>query len=342
MAVSAAVPAQTAAKTKSRPDRLRGSGRPVLHRLTLADHARLRRLARLEDVADAEVVDRTGERRSDQGPDDRYPEVVVDIAVVARHRLAAPARDPREHPRSEVSGGVDGVAGVGAEGDADRHHDHAHHERRQVGSDGHVELIGHRPHEQSQEERPDDLVDQWPQEVVEIGCRERGKRAVGGLGCRGALDDVIHLVKVVDRVVVDQEHQGGPDEGAQHLRDPIAGNPAPRQLLADRGTQRDCGVDVRPGDPATDVDGEGDGQRPSPGDEEPITRGLERAGGAAAGAHQSPEHRHHAVSEADQDESAEELRPILADHSGTPAKWQATSRPRVTYGCHAASLWRRE
>src|SRR4051812_11175969 len=65
-----------------------------------------------ERVVDGEVVDEGADHPAEEGADDRYPEVVVDVAVVAWHRHLAPAGDPREHPRAEVTRGVDGVTGV--------------------------------------------------------------------------------------------------------------------------------------------------------------------------------------------------------------------------------------
>ena len=47
--------------------------------------------------------------------DDRYPEVRVDVPVVAGHRDLAPAGDPGEQARAEVARRVDRVAGVGGE-----------------------------------------------------------------------------------------------------------------------------------------------------------------------------------------------------------------------------------
>src|SRR5579875_2912014 len=60
-----------------------------------------------EHVADTEVVDERADKRTGERPDDRYPHVAVDVAVVAGNRDALETRDPRPQARPEVSGGVD-------------------------------------------------------------------------------------------------------------------------------------------------------------------------------------------------------------------------------------------
>src|SRR5579875_3427695 len=67
-----------------------------------------------EDVADAEVVDEAADQGADERPDDRYPEVVVHVAVIARHRDRLESRHPGPQAGTEVAGGVDRVARVRA------------------------------------------------------------------------------------------------------------------------------------------------------------------------------------------------------------------------------------
>ena len=157
----AAAPCQPAAPAELRfGSGLECPGRPILNGLSNPDHSRLGRFARLQDVLDEHVVEDRRYRATDQRPDDRHPEVAADVGVVPRHRDLPPSRDPREDARPEVTSRIDRVAGVGTERDADRHDDHAHDPRRHVRPDREVPLIGHRPHEQDEEERTHDLVDQ--------------------------------------------------------------------------------------------------------------------------------------------------------------------------------------
>jgi hypothetical protein len=65
---------------------------------------------------------------------------------------------------------------------------------------------------------------------------------------------------------------------------------------------------VGPADPAGHVDPEGDGQRPPPGDQQPVAAGGEDLGAAAGLVEGGDRHGDHAVAEGDQDEGAEELR----------------------------------
>src|SRR5579875_3014644 len=88
---------------------------------------------RVQDVADEEVIDEHADDAADERADDRYPEVVAEVE--ARHVVApgkghlSPPREEGEQARPEVAGRVDGVAGVGAEGHADRCHGEADDQR---------------------------------------------------------------------------------------------------------------------------------------------------------------------------------------------------------------------
>src|SRR5204862_1681099 len=83
------------------------SDRFVLHRAAALLDARRRRLAAREQrAANAEVVHERADQRPDAGPDDRYPQVAVDVAVVAGDRHLAPAGDQGEQARTEVARGV--------------------------------------------------------------------------------------------------------------------------------------------------------------------------------------------------------------------------------------------
>jgi hypothetical protein len=81
---------------------------------------------------------------------------------------------------------------------------------------------------------------------------------------------VVDLVVVVDRVVVDEEHEGGADEAPEDLDGPVRQDLVPGQVPTDRGAERDRRVDVRTRDATDRVDGEHDGQTPSPRDQEPV------------------------------------------------------------------------
>ena len=85
--------------------------------------------------------------------------------------------------------------------------------------------------------------------------------------------------------------------------------------------------------PPGHVDRERDRQAPSPGDQQPVARGLEHPGRTAPRSLQGPQHRDHSVAERDQDETAEELGPQLAGEALPPAH---PDRCR-TYGCHTTS-----
>ena len=76
-------------------------------------------------------------------------------------------------------------------------------------------------------------------EKVDVALRSRPRGAQRG-------------VERIDRVVVDEVDQGGADEGADHLRDHVGPDLAPRELPADGERQRHRRVDVGTADaPAT-------------------------------------------------------------------------------------------
>src|SRR4051812_19986139 len=121
-----------------------GAARPVDDVLALLDDFGVGRgPAGEQRLADQPVVDEGADGRSDQGPDKRDPEVRVHVPVVPGHGDLLPALDPGHQPRSEVAGRVDGVARVGAVGQADGHDDEADDDRGQVRLDRRVVLVGH-------------------------------------------------------------------------------------------------------------------------------------------------------------------------------------------------------
>src|SRR6185437_11257817 len=111
-----------------------------------------------EDVSDEEVVDHGPDTAAEQRPDYRYPEIGVDVPVVAREGDLVPAGDGREDARTEVAGRVDRVAGVCAERDSHRNDHKADQERGEVRPHWLVELVDHGEHERHQERRANHLV----------------------------------------------------------------------------------------------------------------------------------------------------------------------------------------
>src|SRR5487761_1212700 len=102
------------------------SHRPLLGHDAGFAPARMRRLslggagpAGVEHVADKPVVDQGSDHASQQGTDDRDPEVVAELeasrVVGAGEGGLPPAEDPGHDARPEVTRGVDGVPGVGSE-----------------------------------------------------------------------------------------------------------------------------------------------------------------------------------------------------------------------------------
>jgi hypothetical protein len=291
---------------------------PWLRQMTLRDRP-LDFLGHLEpgvqDVADEQVVEEDADDASDERPHDGYPEVAAEIktdrVVGAREGDPPPAGDPGEQPGAEVARRVDRVARVRAVGHADRGHGQADGKRRQVGPDRGVPQVDQRDDEDQQERRADDLVDQRPGvAAVEVPGRERGKDRVCRESPAAAPRRLVGDVERVDRVEVHEEHQRGADERADDLGRHVRQDLHPGELAPHRERQRHRRVYVGAAHAAGHPDREGDGHRPSPGDQQPVARGLEDHGGARrpAGPRQAGHgHGDHAVAERYQDERPKEL-----------------------------------
>ena len=287
----------------------------------------------MQDVADEQVVDEHAQGAPDQRPDDGYPEVVAERdtchVVAARQGQLPPSREEREQPGPEVAGRVNGISGVRAVGHPDRRDREADGQRREVGLDGRVPQVNERHHEDQQERRADDLVNERPgHPSAEVLGGERGEDRVGR-ECRAAVPRGTRRgVERVDRVVVHEEDQGGADEAADQLSAPVGQDLGPAEFPSDGEGQGHRRVDVGAAHPARHPDGEGDRHRPSPGDQQPVPCSIEdgRGGGGSAGARQPGHgHRHHTVAERDENETSHELGEEFAVQPG-----DASDRPPFT------------
>src|SRR5215218_1592987 len=131
-----------------------------------------------EHVPDEEVVDDGSHHAADQRSHYRNPEVAVNTWQCH----VAPTGEPREEPRAEVTGRIDGIVSVGPVGHADSATREANQERGEVGLWRLVEGIYEREDKEHQERRADDLVDQGAYVAAEVGGREGGEDAEGGGG----------------------------------------------------------------------------------------------------------------------------------------------------------------
>ena len=143
---------------------------------------------------------------------------------------------------------------------------------------------------------------------------------------------MVNVVVAVDRVLVDPEHERGADERASDLRRPVTGHLLPREAPPQGAGQRDRRIDMRPADPARNVDRERDCESPSPGDEQPVATRIEDRGPASRLVQGGDGHRDHPVAEADQDERADALAGELARGGPPPARRCPPGRGR---GRHA-------
>ncbi|KAJ8577886.1 hypothetical protein ON010_g1317 [Phytophthora cinnamomi] len=219
---------------------------------------------------------------------DRDPEVVV----ARREDLGAPAGAEREQTRTEVARRVHGIARVHAEGHAQSHDHEAEGERSAHGTGRTVALVRDGVDAEHQHGRADELGVEG-RVVGDVVARVSGPTALRLLAVR--VDDVQVLV-LHD---VDDE---GADEGAQQLRDHVAGRLPPRQAAVHAVRERDGRVEVGAADALGAVDADEHADSPAHVDAEPRAVLLLRVGHLVV----------HAHAEDDHDEGAEELGEALA------------------------------
>ena len=150
-----------------------------------------------------------------------------------------------KQPRSEVTGGVQGIATVKAETDAEPEDREAGHPGRHGGARGrhHVPLVRHRADGERQQRRGQHLVP-GPAQVRQVGRGEGGEDG-GGVG-DGAEHPV--LVLIPDQgVPVEEEHQGPAHQRPQVLRGEVVNHAAPGEPAHTRQGHRDGGVEVTSG-----------------------------------------------------------------------------------------------
>ena len=212
--------------------------------------------------------------------------------------LALDGQDGVGAAGAEVAGGVHRVAGGAAEGHA-QGHDEA---RDGPGADGagggchgtHLEgvaLEADRQDDEHEERRGNELGQEVPPRVPDGRHRAEGAE---------------HRVRLVGRgvvvVLVEDVHEEGADEAAEHLGDAVAEHLAPRELARDGEAQGDGRVQVSAGHRAGDEHAHHHGEAPREGDDDPSAAfrlGLvQRCGGA------------HAVTEEDQYEGPDEFEDI--------------------------------
>src|ERR671924_19835 len=284
--------------------------------------------ARDEHVVDEEVVDQRADEPAHKRSDDRDPHIAIDVRVVAGHRDVTPTLDPGEQPWTEVTRGVDRVAGVRPERQADREHQEADEQRPNVHSRGNVELVDQRQDDADQERGADQLVQEWAGDVRVIVRRERGEDAVRGYRVRVTTCDVVGRLEAVDGVLVVQIQDRGRHERPQHLRDHVAGHLAP--LEASEHGERQCprGFDGGAADPPRHIHAHRDRQAPARGYEYPVGLAYEGRIAAAGLVQRGDDHRHDAVAEHDEHEGPQELGAVLAYRGLTPSGSRAQDSHR--------------
>ncbi len=278
-----------------------------------------RRAASQQHVANDAVIGEGADDSPQDGPDYRDPEVGVDVAVVTGEGDRLPPLDPGDHARPEVASGVDRVAGVGAEGQGDREHDQADDEGGEVGLDRRVVLVGQREDDRHEEAGADHLVEERPDPRVQVGRGERREDRVGRDRVRRAARDVLDVLERVDRALVVDVDQERAEERAEQLRADVGQDLGPGEAAAERHRDRHGGIEVRPRDPARDVDPERHAHGPAPGDDQPVTAGRERLRSASGLVEPGDRHRDRPASEGDQREGPEHLRAELAGQTLLPA-----------------------
>ena len=155
-----------------------------------------------------------------------------DYAVV-RTSLAENGQHGVREARSEVAGGIDGVAGESAEAHADGHDDAEH--QNVVHAAGHV---GHLIEAQNGEDEHEG-ADDFTEHVAEtVGNRRRGAE-------HAALD--VGIVGGVELVLEQRIHEARADKGSGHLRDAVAGHHAPAEIAARSERHGERGIEVRAG-----------------------------------------------------------------------------------------------
>src|ERR1700726_4322402 len=230
-------------------------------------------------LVDEGVVDPGAERPANERHSGRHPEV----EVLARNRVRAIPDDEPPDPRTEVTRGIQGrhldrgkQADQGGNDEADR-------DRRQVGRRGHT-VFNDAEDADHQDRGDDDLGSGAPppgilgQVIAGVTDQPRvrpirpedqpARHAV-----RVAAHDLVGGLVVDDDPVPDKRNANRRDERADELRTDVARYLRPWETAAPREAQRNRRVQMRPGNRAARIDGEGD--REPPEKSRPQQAGLE-------------------------------------------------------------------
>ncbi|KAJ8540730.1 hypothetical protein ON010_g12497 [Phytophthora cinnamomi] len=232
-----------------------------------------------------------------------------EVVAACGEDLGAPAGAEREQTRTKVARRVHGIARVHAEGHAQSHDHEAEGEGRAHGTRRAVALVRDGVDAEHEHGRADELGVEG-RVVGDVGARIRGEAALRRLAVR--VDDVQVLV-LHD---VDDE---GAAEGAQQLRQHVAGRLPPRQTAVHAVRERDGSVEVGAAHALGAVDADEHADAPAHVDAEPRAVGVLRVGHLVV----------HAHAEDDHDEGAEELGQALAHvHTLSSSDYNDESSPR--------------
>src|SRR5829696_10077325 len=252
---------------------------------------------------------------------DRDPGVPPVVAAFARY-----GQHGVGDPWAEVARRVNGVPGRPAEGESDAEDEQANDQRVQAAP---YDRRGIAPDRSCVRNDAEDAEDQH--EGADNLCDEVGGCVVDRRrgGEHAELETFVFGLRPVWQV--GQPHDDAADEGPEELRDDVAGHQGPFQIARYGRGDRHGGVDLRAGELAYAINGDGHGQPPSEGYDDPA-----RVLGLGVSQQDACDD---AVTEDDQDHRPDELSDICL-HLLLPSR-KAVRPPRRTARSGRASSRRR-
>ncbi len=91
------------------------------------------RTSGVNNIADEQIVDQHADDSADQRSDDRHPQVRGERpGEIPWHGKIPLSTNPGQKPRAEITGWIDRISRIGAEGDTDRRHGEADDQRPHI------------------------------------------------------------------------------------------------------------------------------------------------------------------------------------------------------------------
>src|ERR1022692_2124317 len=189
-----------------------------------------RRLGLAQESSNAKVVDCCADQSAQQRRNHWYPPHPISVGEA----VVLESSNGGEEARAKIARGIDGISVHATEAHANRHYHQADHRRRKVGTGRDVELVRDGKHQEQEESRADDLIE----ESCLRPCRKSRE------SCKHPGSFLQLRVDLVERRQIVSVYQGGREERSCSLCDGIRQHLAPGKPPENGQGEGDCRVQM--------------------------------------------------------------------------------------------------